>query len=102
VGRINSYYGGSLYEGTFYVYEERNNARLKDYHRLDISATYKRNRKIFRKEYVAELVFGVYNIYSRQNPYFVYFLVDPVTDQPKAKQVSLLPILPSLSYNFKF
>ena len=102
VGRINSYYGGSLYEGTFYVYEERNNARLKDYHRLDISAIYKRNRKIFRKEYVAELVFGVYNIYSRQNPYFVYFLVDPVTDQPKAKQVSLLPILPSLSYNFKF
>lgn len=102
VGRINSYYGGSLYEGTFYVYEERNNARLKDYHRLDISATYKRNRKIFRKEYVAELVFGVYNIYSRQNPYFVYFLVDPVTDQPRAKQVSLLPILPSLSYNFKF
>jgi hypothetical protein len=102
VGRINSYYGGSLYEGTFYVYEERNNARLKDYHRLDISAIYKRNRKIFRKEYVAELVFGVYNIYSRQNPYFVYFLVDPVTDQPRAKQVSLLPILPSLSYNFKF
>ena len=102
VGRINASYGGSLYEGTFYIYESRNNARLRDYHRLDISATYTRNRRIFRQNYVAELVLGIYNVYSRQNPYFAYYLVDPVTNQPKAKQVSLLPILPSISYNFKF
>ena len=49
-----------------------------------------------------ELVFGAYNVYSRRNPYFVYLTVDPITQEPKAKQVSLLPIIPSITYNFKF
>jgi len=102
VGRINAFYGGSLYEGNFYVYEERNNARLNNYHRLDVSAIYKKRRKIFGNMYDSEWVFGLYNVYSRQNPYFVYLRINPVTDQPQAKQVSLLPIIPSVSYNFKF
>ena len=101
-GRINVNYGGSLFEGNYFVYENRNNVRLSDYHRLDISATYKKKRKMFKKYYDSELVLGLYNLYSRQNSYFVYFLVDPVTSEPKTKQVSLLPIIPSISYNFKF
>jgi len=102
VGRINAQYGGSLYEGNFYVYDERNNTRLANYHRLDVTAVYKKRRKIFGKKYDSQLIFGVYNLYSRSNPYFVYFQVDPVTDQPEARQVSYFPIIPSISYNFKF
>ncbi len=102
VGRISTTYGGSLFEGNYFVYENRNNTRLKDYHRLDISLTYKKQRRLFKKKYDSELVFGFYNIYSRLNPYFVYLTVDPLTSEPKAKQVSLLPIIPSISYNFKF
>jgi len=102
VGRFSAFQAGTLFEGNYFVYESRNNARLGSYHRLDISATYKKPRKIFGKNYNSEWVFGVYNVYSRQNPYFVYFLVDPITDRPKAKQVSLLPIIPSVTYNFKF
>jgi len=100
--KLNAQSGGSLFEGNYFIYESRNNIRLPSYHRLDVSATYKKQRRIFKKKYDSEWVFSFYNLYSRQNPYFVYFNIDVNTDQPKAKQVSLLPIIPSFSYNFKF
>ena len=56
----------------------------------------------FKKHYEREWVFGLYNTYSRQNAYFVYFEIDALTSKPTAKQVSLLPIIPSVSFNFKF
>jgi hypothetical protein len=93
---------GTLYDGWYYDFTSRNNARLRDYHRLDVSVTYKKVRRLFGKAYNSEWVFGVYNAYSRMNPYFVYMTVDPSTQEPQAEQVSLLPIVPSVSYNFKF
>ncbi len=93
---------GSLYDGIYYDYTSRNNARLRPYHRLDISFSNKKQTRIFGKTYEREWVFGVYNLYSRQNPYFVYLTTDPITKTPQAKQVSLLPIIPSISFNFKF
>ncbi|MCB0577354.1 MAG: hypothetical protein KDC61_22535, partial [Saprospiraceae bacterium] len=101
-GRIQVQNGGGLFEGNYFIYESRNNVRLAPYHRLDLSASYKKRRKIFGRYYDSEWVFSLYNVYSRRNPYFVYFEVDPVTDKPKAQQVSLLPIIPSFSFNFKF
>jgi len=102
VGRISVANGGSLFEGNYFVYEGKNNSRLPAYHRLDVSAIYKKERKIFGKKYDSEWVLGFYNLYSRNNPYFVYLYVDHNENKPKAKQVSLLPIIPSVSYNFKF
>lgn len=102
VGRIGVFYGGSLFEGNYFVYEERNNVRMNPYHRLDLSAAHKREWRLFGKDLTSEWVFSVYNTYSRLNPYFVYFEVEPRTGEPKAKQVSLLPIIPSITYNFKF
>jgi hypothetical protein len=101
-GRIPVAQDGTLYDGYYNDYTSRNNARLRAYHRLDISFSYKKERKIFGRKYDSELVLGVYNVYSRKNPYFVYLAVDPVTKKPQAFQVSLLPIIPSISYNFKF
>jgi hypothetical protein len=82
-----------------------NQYRLAPYHRMDLSATYTPVPKKIRKV-KSSWVFGVYNIYSRLNPYFVYF------DQQgspydgsltvEARQVSLFPILPSVTWNFKF
>ncbi|MCB0595759.1 MAG: TonB-dependent receptor [Lewinellaceae bacterium] len=102
VGRIGVFHGGTLFEGNYFVYEERNNVRMNPYHRLDLSASHKREWRLFGKDLTSEWVFSVYNSYSRLNPYFVFFEVDPGTGQPKAKQVSLLPIIPSITYNFKF
>lgn len=103
VGRVSVADGGSLYDGVYYVYTDRNNYRLNAYHRLDIGATHRKNKILFKKfPFVSEWVFSIYNVYSHRNPYFVYLTVDPVTNEPKAKQVSLLPIIPSITYNFKF
>ena len=93
---------GSLYDGTYYDYTGRNNYRYRSYHRLDLSAIYHRPSKIFGKKYEAEWVISVYNIYNRYNPYFIYLSKDAVTNQVLAREVSLLPIIPSISYNFKF
>jgi hypothetical protein len=92
---------GTLYDGWYYDYTTRNNSRQKSYHRLDVSFSYKKQRTMFRRKYDSEWVFGAYNVYSRKNPYFVYVTVNS-EQVPQAKQVSLLPIVPSVSYNFKF
>jgi hypothetical protein len=79
--------------------------RLASYHRADVSATYIPKPNSTRK-YKSSWVFSIYNVYSRLNPYFVYFdqQGDPLqgTQQLKALQVSLFPILPSITWNFKF
>ena len=101
-GRISTLNSGTIFEGNYYVYEGRNNYRLASYHHLDLSASNKKTVKIFKKNYEREWVFGIYNSYSRLNPYFIYFEIDALTSNPTAKQVSLLPIIPSVSFNFKF
>lgn len=101
-GRISTLNSGTIFEGNYYVYEGRNNYRLAAYHRLDISVSNKKTVELFKKRYEREWNFGVYNAYSRQNPYFIYFEIDALASKPIAKQVSLLPIIPSISFNFKF
>ncbi len=101
-GRVAALNSGTIFEGNYFIYEGKNNVRMNPYHRLDLSATYKNKRKLFKMPCEIEWIFGIYNTYSRQNPYFIYFLIDPLSNQPQAKQVSLLPIIPSVSFNFKF
>jgi hypothetical protein len=79
--------------------------RMKAYHRLDLSATLtpknKKNHKLS-----SYWVFSIYNVYSRLNPYFIYFdqSGSPYngTLQIQGKQVSLFPIIPAVTWNFKF
>jgi len=82
-----------------------NSYRLNPYHRIDIAATYTPNYKKPRK-YKSNWVFSIYNVYSRLNPYFIYFdqSLDNQsgTQQIEAKQVSLFPIIPSVTWNIKF
>lgn len=101
-GRLSTLNSGTIFEGNYYAYEGRNNYRLASYNRLDLSASNKKTVKLFNKFYEREWAFGVYNLYSRQNPYFIYFEIDALTNKPTARQISLLPIIPSISFNFKF
>jgi hypothetical protein len=101
-GRVPVFGDGSLYDGIYYDFTSRNNYRLGNYHRLDVSATRHKTKNWWHYKVETEWVFGAYNLYSRRNPYFVYLTTDAVTKQPLAKQVSLLPIVPSVSWNFKF
>ena len=82
-----------------------NQYRMQAYHRMDVSATYTPKVKPGRKG-GQSWVFSVYNLYSRQNPYFLYFDQSGQLSngdlQVEARQVSLFPILPSITWNFKF
>jgi len=86
-------------------YGERNSARLQDYHRLDLSATYY-PKPDSQKRFTSSWNFSIYNVYSRQNPFFVYydFQASPSqgTAEASAYKVSLFPIIPSVTWNFKW
>jgi hypothetical protein len=99
------------------VYGDRNSYRMAPYHRADISATWKlqgKSRKTQEqaledkrpKKFSSNLNFSIYNLYNRMNPYFIYFGTDGQLQsgvfQVKAYQVSLFPILPSITWNFEF
>ncbi|MEI8052735.1 MAG: TonB-dependent receptor [Bacteroidota bacterium] len=86
-------------------YSRINQYRLPSYHRLDFAAilTPKKNEN---RKWKSEWVFSVYNIYNRKNPYFIYFdQTGSALDgslQIQAKQVSIFPVIPSVTWNFKF
>ncbi len=87
------------------AYSHLNTYRLKPYNRLDLSATYTPPPKPGRK-FSHSWTFSVYNAYSRLNPYFIYFdseggyLDGSLTIQPK--KVALFPVIPAVTWNFKF
>jgi hypothetical protein len=85
-------------------YSNINQYRLPSYHRIDLSATLTPKKNANRK-IKTEWVFSIYNAYSRQNPYFIYY---DQTGSPydgtlkiQGKQVSIFPIIPSVTWNFK-
>ena len=100
------------------VWSERNAYKLDPYHRVDISLTI--DAKPFKtvvnkqtneasqikKKVTSSWNFSVYNVYNRANPYFIFFDYSGDPSQGTvdfgANQVSLFPILPSITWNFKF
>lgn len=84
----------------FYYTGERNANRMPYYQRLDISATCKLKQ---HKRGTSELVFGVYNILGRRNPYTISFSQHPrLSSMTVATQTTLFRYVPSISYNFTF
>ncbi len=82
-------------------YENRNNYRMRAYHRLDLNVDFIKEKKWGTRTWS----FGVYNAYSRQNPFFLY--VDNEYNpggepKRKLKQVSLFPVIPAIAYKFEF
>ncbi len=88
---------------------ERNGYLLPAFHRLDLSATYE-SRKNANRKWKGSWVFSIYNVYSRKNAFTIYTRVRQDEDgnvigdgtEKEARQVSLFPILPSVTYNIRF
>jgi outer membrane receptor protein involved in Fe transport len=91
------------------VYGERNTFRYPYYARMDLGVMC----RFFPRWGESDLTLSVYNATNRRNPYFLYLDVETrevtqggVTQEipvgAKGKQVSLFPVLPSITWNFKF
>ena len=74
-------------------YSERNAYRVSPYHRLDLAVDWTIKKT---KKFETGLNFSVYNVYNRQNPFLVY------RDGSKLMQLSIFPLMPSVSYTFYF
>lgn len=79
------------------VVDNINNYRMPDYHRLDVSFIHKKG---WKNGWERTLSVSVYNIYNRQNAYFIF--TDRSSDGINFKKLTLFPILPSFSYQVNF
>ena len=99
--------GNYIYYEAF-IYGNRNSARMKDYHRLDLGLTL--NRISPDNQVYAKWNFSVYNAYNRQNPVYYYYnttatgeIINPETSGTAYKpfnmyQLTLFPVIPMVSY----
>jgi len=105
-------------QNLLFNYGARNSTRMAPYHRLDLSATwYDKPTKTkidpitglkmdIKKRFRHNWAFSVYNVYNRANPFFLF--VDNDGDflngdfKLSVKQVTLFPIIPSVTWNFEF
>ena len=86
--------------------DHRNNYQMDNYHRLDIGVNYTFRKK---KNSYYLLNMGVYNAYNRMNPYKIIIETD-LQKSPEGeniythslRQVTLFPIIPSLSLTYHF
>lgn len=95
---------------SYYTYiphiSHRNNFRFNSYHRMDIGVNFHKQKKHGMRTWNI----SIYNAYNQLNPFIVYpeysGTFDPVTQQytetKKLVQISLFPIIPSISYSYKF
>ena len=87
-----NYYGG------------RNASRMPVYHRLDVSLTILPKRV---KKWSGTWELGAFNAYNRKNAFNAYLQLDNSTSTRPGTNLSvkygyLLPIIPSITYHFKF
>lgn len=99
----NNYYNSGY---SIDVYGEKNSYRMPAYHRLDVGIEFIKKKKWGERAWNI----SIYNAYNHRNPFFIYlgenYEYNPNTGQGTStkafKQVSIIPILPSFSYRFKF
>ncbi|HYG53500.1 MAG TPA: carboxypeptidase-like regulatory domain-containing protein [Flavobacteriales bacterium] len=92
---------GSGYNYSYYVsdYGEKNSFRMAPYHRGDVGVQF--TKKKTNRERIFE--FSVYNVYNRKNPFYYYIGQSEKNPNKRVlKQVSLFPIIPSVSWTVKF
>jgi hypothetical protein len=101
---------GAPFQAVLPIYQDRNTYRLPPYNRLDLGLIW----RFFPKWGESDLTFSIINAYDRRNTFFIYFEPEfanetddngnavNIPTRIAAKQVSLFPILPSVTWNFKF
>lgn len=85
-------------------YSAKNNYRLPDYHRLDLGLNLRHTTK---RGHVGTWSFGIYNAYCNMNPIVIQRDNQRQTSEgtplsPRFRSLSIFPIIPSVSYTYKF
>jgi len=105
-GIDNQYYSN----GSLPYLEKRNNYRLPDYHRLDLSVNFHKQLKHGQRTWNL----SVYNAYNNKNPFFVYVKTNyqqsydvltntyNYTTSKTLNKITIFTIIPSISYTYKF
>lgn len=82
---------------------DKNSARFPSYHRLDVGVNYQFKK---RRNFTSSLDFTIYNLYNRQNTFYINHVVDGSIEENNftinSYYESLFPIIPSLTWNFSF
>ncbi len=93
--------GNYILDGSEYVlYSNRNEFRIPDYYRLDLSFNVEGSHKIKKLTHTF-WNFSIYNVLGRNNPYSVYFVNE--NGEIKAYQSSIFSVpIPTVTFNLKF
>jgi outer membrane receptor protein involved in Fe transport len=87
---------------SFAQFTERNQARIPDYHRLDLSFTVEESLRRTKK-WKGSWTFALYNVYGRKNAYSVFFRPQYTGSQTQSYRLAVVgTIFPSITYNFRF
>nr|MCR5191563.1 TonB-dependent receptor [Bacteroidales bacterium] len=92
------------YQRTYSYVDGRNNFRMPAYHRMDVGLNFHKQKK----RGMRTISISVYNLYNHNNPFIVYensryhYTYDATTYRSSLVQLSIFPIIPSISYRFKF
>ncbi|MEY2764747.1 MAG: hypothetical protein RLZZ205_1171 [Bacteroidota bacterium] len=76
---------------------DKNSFRMASYHRLDVAVQF--HKQLERAKRTIEV--GLYNAYNRRNPFF-YEIRTTSSGRNYLSQISLFPVIPSISWNYQF
>ncbi len=92
----DSYYDDRTIMSDVHIYSEKNGYRMPDYHRLDFGLNFTKPTK----RGISKWTIGIYNVYNRQNAYYLYFKT--TNEKTSLYQQSLFPLLVNFGYSYIF
>ena len=83
-------------------YDQRDNFKLPDYHKLDMSFNY----SFIWNDLPFKTYLAIFNVYNRKNPFAVFSTKNTssgsVLNNPELKQITLFPFLPTVGISVQF
>ena len=79
-------------------FDAKNNIRYFDYHRLDISI----RQTIYKRKFSVSVDADIYNLYNRKNTFYFKETYDGFERRYYFKNISLFPIMPTLTITIKY
>ncbi len=99
---LGQYYFDQANAGNFQLneahqYNGKNGFRMPAYHKLDVGINLSKKKRRGTRTWN----FGIYNVYNQQNPFMLFYKKNK-QQEIKLHQLTLFPIIPSVSYSFVF